>query len=278
MSRSRARDPVQWPARRLGLLLACTSLLGAGAAQAEEVMLYAAASLGGALEAVARGPAAARGVELRCSLAASSTLALQIEEGAPADLFFSASVEWMDYLQERGLLAPGTRADLLGNSLVVVAPRGEGLRVSVEPGFDLAGAFAGHLALADPEHVPAGRYARQALQRLGWWAGLAGRVAPAPDARAALTYVERGECAAGVVYATDAAASRRVDVLAALPDTLHAPIVYPLAMLRGRDTPAVRRALEVLWGEAAAAVFARHGFRVLRRRAVGSHGTERTAE
>lgn len=266
-----------WHGSLAFMVLPALLFLHASASSGQQVMLYAAASLAGALEDVARGPAAAQGVDLRCSLAASSTLARQIEQGAPADLYLSASPEWMDYLEERGLLAPDTRTDLLGNSLVVIAPRGAGFAVRVAPGFDFAGAFTGHLALADPEHVPAGMYARQALEALGWWEALAGRVAPAQDVRAAAAYVERGECAAGVVYATDAL-GQALEVVAALPDSLHEPIVYPLAALRGRDTPIVVRALQVLRGEQAAAVFARHGFKVLGRSAAAPDSSVRAAE
>jgi molybdate transport system substrate-binding protein len=223
--------------------------------------VYAAASLSSALQEVVQGYAG----EVRFSFASSSFLARQIEAGAPADLFVSANREWMDYLQEKGLLEAGTRADLLGNSLVVIAPKGQGFPVRLERDFAFATSFAGRLALADPDHVPAGQYARQALEKLGWWKDLQDRLAPALDARAALVFVERGECPAGMVYATDAAISNKVDVLATLPDSLHAPIVYPMAAIQGRDREEVRRLLDLFGAPEAAAVFARHGFRVLER-------------
>ncbi len=200
---------------------------------------------------------------VRLSFAGSSSLARQIDAGAPADLFVSANPRWMDYLQEKGRVDAGTRFDLLANRLVVVTPAGSGLEVEPRPGFDLAGAFRGRLALGDPDHVPAGIYARQALQALGWWPALEHRLAPAPDVRAALLYVERGECEAGVVYATDAAVSRRVRVAAEIADSLHAPIRYPAAVAAGRDSPAVRELLRRLRSTGAAAVFRRHGFTVL---------------
>jgi molybdate transport system substrate-binding protein len=216
--------------------------------------IYAAASLGSALreiQSIYDGP-------IRLSLAGSSTLARQIEAGAPADLYFSADLQWMDYLQKKGLIADSTRIDLLGNSLAFIAPKGEALAV------DLLSAgpphFSGRLALGDPAHVPAGRYARQALENLGWWNSLSQRLAPAPDVRAALAYVERGQCSLGLVYATDARISERVKTIAILPDSLHQPIVYPLAALVDHTSPAVLRLLSFLRSSQAATVFAQHGF------------------
>lgn len=243
------------------LLIVCSCIPWlAGAPVAADVTVFAAASLGSALQEIlpAAGPPA-----VSLSFGSSSALARQIEAGAPAGLFVSASEPWMDYLQERGLVDAATRVDLLANRLVVVAPAGEGFAVEVRPGFDFAGAFAGRLALGDPDHVPAGVYARQALERLGWWAAVRDRLASAPDVRAALVFVARGECSAGIVYATDAAVSDRVEVVATFPDSLHAPIRYPAAAVMGRATPAVRQVLARLRTPAAAAVFRRQGFAVL---------------
>ena len=222
--------------------------------------IFAAASLTGALTEILPRHSFP---QVRLSFAGSSALARQIDAGAPADLFVSANPQWMDYLQERGRIDGATRFDLLGNRLVVVAPAGSGLEVRPRPGFDLAEAFRGRLAMGDPDHVPAGIYARQALRALGWWPALEHRLAPAPDVGAALLYVERGECEAGVVYATDASVSRRVRVAAELADSLHAPIRYPAAVVAGRDSPAVRDILGRLRSLEAAEVFRRHGFTVL---------------
>ena len=219
--------------------------------------VYAAASLATALQELAR---LLPDRDVRLSFAGSSSLAKQIAVGAPADIYFSANTQWMDYLQQRGLIVADTRVDLLGNSLAVVAPKGEGFQVNPETGFDFAGAFPGRLAVGDPSHVPAGIYARQALVRLGWFAALADRLAPAPDVRAALVYVERGECAAGIVYATDAAVSAKVEMLAALPAHTHDPIVYPVAAIESRDSDAVRQLLAFYRSSQAATVFHRHGF------------------
>ena len=174
--------------RTLSILLL---LLYPSLAAAQSV--FAAASLSSALSELA-----IHYEGMRLSVASSSTLAKQIASGAPADIYFSANAEWMDYLQARQHIEQDTRVDLLGNALVVIAPKGEPFAVRWARDFDFASAFAGRLALGDPDHVPAGQYARQALAALGWWPALKTRIAPAPDVRAALVYVERGECAAGL--------------------------------------------------------------------------------
>ena len=180
------------------VLLLCTMLR---ADAVEPVTVYAAASLTSALEDLA-AKAKAQDLEWRLSFGSSSTLAKQVAQGAPADLFVSANAKWMDYLHEQALIEPETRTNLLGNALVVIAPKGETFPVRPEKGFNFAGAFTGRLALGDPSHVPAGIYAKQAFQSLGWWPALVDRLAPAVDVRAALTYVKRGECKAGVTRQT----------------------------------------------------------------------------
>ena len=233
-------------------------------ANVEGQMVYAAASLTSVMQELSRRLAP----DLRFSFASSSSLARQIELGAPADVYISAHRQWMDYLQDRALIDVPSRRDLLGNRLVVVVPRGTGDAWSDQnfsPDFALS-PFAdlnGRLAVADPAHVPAGMYARQALAALGWWSPLESRLAPAPHVRAALVFVERGECPAGIVYATDAAISDRVQVAATIPDSLHAPIHYPLATVAGRGSPAVDRLLALLQSPAAADLFRLHGFEPL---------------
>ncbi|MBI2503483.1 MAG: molybdate ABC transporter substrate-binding protein [Candidatus Latescibacteria bacterium] len=247
------------------------ALLGAGwltpppsLAQRDTVTVFAAASLADALQDLAR-QFKQQGLEVRLSLGSSSTLARQIQQGAPADLFFSANPEWVSYLDSLGLIERDTRTDLLGNALVVVAPKGEGFRVEPRRGFDFAGSFKGRLAIGDPDHVPAGLYARQALQWLGWWDSLQERLTPAADVRAALAYVERGECAAGIVYATDAGASARVEVIATLPAEAHESIVYPVAAVKGPRSAAARRLLDLLQSPAAGAVFEQCGFMLVKK-------------
>lgn len=233
-------------------------------AQRDTVMVFAAVSLTDALQELARQFGKAEQVEMKLSFGSSSTLVKQIAQGAPADVFFSANPEWMSYLDSLGMIEKDTRTDLLGNALVMVAPKGEGFAVAPHRGFDFAGAFKGRLALADPDHVPAGLYARQALQWLGWWESLRGRLIPAADARSALAYVERGECAAGIVYATDVRASTGVEILAVLPAESHAPIVYPVAAIKGPRSATACRLLGLLQSAQAGAVFQQYGFVLLK--------------
>lgn len=230
--------------------------------QAEPVRVYAAVSLIGSMKQIEGMIEKETDIDVRFSFAASSTLARQIERGAPAGVYISANPEWMDYLESRGLVHPDSRADLLGNALVVVSPAGEGFDVKWEQDFDFAGAFEGPLAVADPDLVPAGIYARQALVNLGWWADLSQRLAVGQDVRSALAYVEQGACAAGIVYATDAASSDRVDALAVVPAEAHETIVYTIGIVAGRDGANTRRFLEFLKSAKALDVFTGDGFRI----------------
>lgn len=228
-------------------------------ARAQTPLIYAAISLAEALPAAVT----ATGNTARFSFAASSTLARQIENGAPADIFASADEEWADYLQQRGKLAAETRRSYLSNSLVVVAPADKAALLALEtPGAFAARLGNGRIATGDPAHVPVGRYAQQALTSLGLWALTEPRLARAESARAALALVERGEAPLGIVYATDASAAQRVARVAAFPAASHARISYPFALVVGRDTPENRRLLDALQSPAALAVFARHGFAV----------------
>jgi molybdate transport system substrate-binding protein len=232
-----------------------------GIAFAEPVTVYAAASLASVLQDLSE---TAEEMPLRFSFASSSILAKQIALGAPADVYFSANVKWMDFLAKEDLLEPNTQTNLLGNALVVIAPKGEEFHVVARSDFDFAGAFQGPLAVGDPSYVPAGMYAVEALEKLGWWVQLKNRIAPAMDVRGALALVARGECSAGIVYATDATISNDVEVIATLPDSLlHVPIVYPMAIVKGQRTPIVDAAMHFFQSDEAAAVFQRHGFRVL---------------
>jgi len=236
-------------------------LLLRGVAFAEPVTVYAAASLTRVLQELS---ARAEKHKLRLSFGSSSTMAKQIVQGAPADVYFSANVKWMDFLAEQDLLEANTRVDLLSNALVMVATKGEGFEVMPRSDFDFAGAFDGRLSVGDPSHVPAGMYAKEALEKLGWWSAFKDRLAPAEDVRGALTLVARGECRVGIVYATDAVMSNGVEVIATLPDSLlRTPIVYPMAVVKGRLTPEVAAVLRFFQSNESAAVFQRYGFRVL---------------
>lgn len=225
--------------RRLALLLlALIAARPALAAAPGAPLVLAAASLQEALGDAAEAWARHGHPRPVLAFAASSALARQIEAGAPADLFISADREWMDLLAAHGQLRPGTRADLAGNQLVLIAPSGSRLALRPAPGFPLAMALGGgRLALADPDAVPAGIYARQALTSLGVWPQVAGRLARAENVRAALALVARGAAPLGVVYATDARAEPRVRVLGTFPATSHPPITYPLAVLARATSP-----------------------------------------
>jgi molybdate transport system substrate-binding protein len=238
-------------------------LLYAAPAAAEDVTVFAAASLTNALGDIAQAYEQQVKNKVSLSFASSSTLAKQIENGAPADVFLSADLEWMNYLEKRNLLAPGSRFDLLGNRLVLIAPKDSDLAVALAPGVDLLPVLKGGLlATGDPDHVPVGKYAKVALEKLGAWDAVAGRIARADSVRAALALVERGEASLGIVYATDAAVAPKVRVAAVFPENTHPPIVYPVALVQGRATPAAARFLDHLKTDAATAVFRKYGFSV----------------
>jgi molybdate transport system substrate-binding protein len=252
--------------RRLACLLACLALTGAAAPAGaqdlgEPVTIFAAASTTDAVNEIAEAYAARTGGSLRPVVAASSTLARQIAQGAPADLFLSASVAWMDHLDAQQLLAEDSRLPLLSNRLVLIAPADSPLRLRLAPGLPLRELIGdGRLAIGDPAHVPAGIYARQALEALGLWDQVADRLAQAGNVRAALALVDRGEMAAGIVYETDAAISPRVRIVDAFPDAVTPEITLPLAIVAGRDSPAVRAAYAFLKSDEAAAIFGKYGF------------------
>lgn len=249
--------------RLLQVLLAC-AMLAAGAARAQEVTVFAAASLTNVLEQIAKRYREAGGPPVRFSFAASSALAKQIESGADADIFASADEQWMDYLEQRGLIVAGTRSARAGNTLVLITSAMHPRRVAIVPGFDLAGMIGdGRLATGDPAHVPVGRYAQQALTRLGVWSAVEPKLARTENVRAALALVERGDAPFGIVYGTDVAASGgKVSIAGTFPPETHAPIVYPIAIVAKRDRPEVRRFLDYVNGPEAANAFRAAGFGV----------------
>jgi len=246
---------------RGGLLAVLLLVLAAPVQAAGQVTVFAAASTTNAVQAVLDAFRKAHPeTDVRASFAASSTLAKQIARGAPADIYLSANVGWMDYLEDRGAIDPASRVDLLGNRLVLVASP-----MSPVSG-DLAKLPAAlgdrRLAIGDPEHVPAGIYAKQALQSLGLWAELRDKTAFAANVRAALALVGRGEAAAGIVYATDAGISDQVSTRATLPADSHPPIRYPLARVDGADSPDVQALYDFFRSNRAEAIFQDHGFTV----------------
>ena len=249
-------------------LVAMTVVLGGVAetvrAGSDTLTVFAAASTTNAVTAI--GAIFSQKDPVRCvsSFASSSTLAKQIENGAPADIFISANPNWMDYLAARQLIAKGTRVDLLHNRIVLVVPCDSGAgAVSIVKAFDLMGLVGdSRLAMGDPDHVPAGIYGKQALEWLGVWSAVEKRVARAKDVRAALALVERGEAAVGLVYATDAAISDKVRVIGTFPAASHAPIVYPVAVVAGKRSPATDRFMKLLQSPEAKTVFIKYGFTV----------------
>lgn len=250
--------------RRIVFLFVALVLAAPAFAQDKpRLTVFTAASLTEALSEAGKAYAAAGHEAPVFSFAASSALARQIENGAPAALFVSADEEWMDYLSERKLIDANSRVSFLGNSLVLVVPKGEALGVAIGPTFDLAGALKGRrLSLADPTSVPAGRYAQAALTSLGAWKSVEAFVVRADNVRAALTFVERKEAAAGIVYATDAALTDRVEVAGTFPASSHAPISYPVAIIAKNDSAEARAFREFLLSEPAKAIYRKYGFAV----------------
>jgi molybdate transport system substrate-binding protein len=245
-------------------LLSLLLILAPLQARAQTLTVFAAASLTDAMKDISTLWVNAGHEPPRMSFASSSTLARQIEEGAPANLFASADEQWADYLAKRGLLAADTRRDLLGNDLVLIVPADHSVHADIGPGFDLSALLGpdGRLATGDPGHVPVGIYAEQALRKLGLWDKVASRLAAAPDVRSALLLVERGEAPAGIVYSTDAAVSKAVRVAGVFPGSSHDPVTYPFAVTRAGDTPEARAFLAFLSAPAVREIWIRRGFKV----------------
>lgn len=234
------------------------------AARAQEVTVFAAASLTDAMKDISVKWAAAGHQPLRMSFGSSSTLARQIEQGAPANVFASADEKWMDYLVEKQLIAAGTRKSLLGNDLVLMVAADKPVHVTINKSFDLAALLGanGRLATGDPAHVPVGIYAEQALRKLGMWDSISPKLARTEDVRAALLLVERGEAPAGIVYATDAAVSKAVMIAGTFPADSHDPVSYPFAVTKSGDTAEARALLAFLTSPPAREVFVQRGFKV----------------
>lgn len=255
--------------RRAALFSGVALALYPGAAMARAVTVFAASSLTDSLTAMAAAWRARTGQTVTLVFDASSMLARQIAQGAPADIFFSADTDWMAWLEKRGDIAPGSRTDLLGNRLVLVAAAGAAPLPKIVPGFALSRALGRHrLAMADPAVVPAGKYGKAALETLGVWDSVRARVIPAENVRTALEYVARGEAAYGIVYATDARIAPGVRVAGVFPRTSYPAIIYPVALTRD-GTPAARGFLKFLSGNQARALFEKAGFTV---RAGGHNG------
>lgn len=252
--------------RSFSALLLIAVSLAPTAARAQDdagLTVFAAASLKEALDDAAAAYRQQTGVPVRVSYAASSALARQIEQGAPADVFFSADLEWMDYLQQRNRLDVATRRSLLGNRLVLIAPRASKARVDLKrPATLLAALGDGRLAVGQTRTVPAGKYAKASLESLSLWNGVRPRLAESESVRAALMLVARGETPLGIVYASDAKAEPDVRIVATFPEDSHPPIVYPVAALRGARAAQAARFVRWLASPAADALFTKRGFAV----------------
>jgi molybdate transport system substrate-binding protein len=250
---------------RIPLLLAAAlalSLLGQPAAKAEDATLvFAAASLKNALDAAVEDYSKTTGKTVTVSYAATSALAKQIQEGAPADIFFSADLDWMDKLQDKKLIEADSRVTLLGNELVLVAPQDSAVSLTIAPNFALSDALGdGKLAMAMTASVPAGKYGKAALEKLGVWDSVSPKVAESENVRAALELVSRGEAALGIVYTTDANADKGVKVIGTFPEDSHPPILYPIA-LTASAKPDARAFLDYLTSVKAKPIFEAQGFR-----------------
>jgi molybdate transport system substrate-binding protein len=232
-------------------------------ASADDINVYAAASLTDVMNELANNYQQQHTtVKIKPSYASSSTLAKQIENGAPADLFISADGDWADYVDKRALFLAGSRKNLLGNELVLIAPLGKEFSITLDNKFDFAASFSGRLCTGESNYVPVGKYAQQALMYYGWWEPIKARVVGTDDVRTATAFIERGECPVGIVYSTDAKISKKVSVIASFPALSHKPIIYPGALLK-RASVDSKEFWAYLQTAEAKAVFVRYGFTVL---------------
>ncbi len=275
-----ARVGVTMVALFMVIIGGCTDRAGmeeSGSARGDEqesIVVFAAASAGDVIRDIAARYEKAHPVSVRTSFAATSTLAKQIVAGASPDVFLSASPRWMDFVAQKDRIQVETRRDLLGNEMVLIAPAGERFSVTVSRDFSIGEAFSGRFAIANPDHVPAGRYGRAVLEDLGWWAALEGRALNALDVRMALRLVERGEAGAGIVYRTDAMASEGVTIVGEFPSNYQPEVRYPVAL--GREASSEGAAfLEFLSDPWSRRRFQEAGFHVVPRNVSVTNGGSR---
>ena len=243
------------------LISAALMLTPLASAQAESIRIFAAASTTNAVGDIIKAYTIETGKTVVPSFASSSTLAKQIDQGAPADVYLSANPKWMDFIEGKNLVAPGTRTSLLGNRITLIQPGAGELSIEISKEMDLAGILGDDkLAMGDPDHVPAGIYGRKALESLGLWESVSPKAARAKDVRAALALVERAEAPLGIVYATDAAISKKIKVVALFPENTHPPIIYPACIIKGKAGDDARAFFEFLKGPKAAEIFKAYGF------------------
>jgi len=252
----------------LGLAIAATIAVGSGqpAAQAQsgDVVVFAAASLKNALDAINTQWQKESSKKATISYGASSALAKQIEQAAPAQMFISADLDWMDYVAQKNLIKPETRSNLLGNRIVLIAHKDKAEPIDIKPGFDLAKALGdGRLSMANVDSVPAGKYGKAALEKLGLWGSVSSKIAQAENVRAALLLVSRGEAPLGIVYQTDAAADPNVKIIGTFSEDTHPPIIYPIALTASGNNPDAAAFLEYIKSAKAKPLFEAQGFTVL---------------
>lgn len=230
-------------------------------AHAETLTVYAATSLTQAVNALAKSYQVAHPeIQVHTSFASSATLARQISAGSPAQVFISADQAWMDELAKQQKIVPNTRTNLLANRLVLIAPRHDPIKLSINKGINLSQRMTGRLCMGNPDSVPAGRYGKQALAWMGWYHGIAERIVPTEDVRSALAFVERGDCQVGIVYQTDALISQRVKTLAMFPVGSHDPIIYPIAAVGTTASPAALQFLAFMRSRAQQPLWNSFGF------------------
>src|SRR5215813_7517506 len=257
-----------WLVGLAGLAVTATIAFGptrpSAQAQGGDVVVFAAASLKNALDAINAQWQKETGKKASISYGASSALAKQIEQAAPAQIFISADLDWMDYVAQRNLIKPETRSNLLGNRIVLIAHKDKAQPIEIKSGFDLAKALGdGRLSMANVDSVPAGKYGKAALEKLGVWNSVLGKLAQAENVRAALLLVSRGEAPLGIVYQTDAAADPNVKIVGTFPDDSHPPIIYPIALTANGKHPDATAFLDYIKSAKAKPLFEAQGFTVL---------------
>ena len=254
-----------WKGIAVALVVGAGVLVSAAQAYAADVLVFAAASLKNALDDADAAYLKQTKTKITASYAASGPLAKQIENGAPADIFISADLNWMKYVSDKHLIQEQSQVNLLGNKLVLVAAKDSTLKVDITPGFDLAGLIGNsRLSIGDPKSVPAGTYAQAALTKLGVWDKVQGKLAPAADVRGALALVSKGESPLGIVYQTDVNSDPGVKTIAEFPQDSYPPIIYPVALLASSKNPDAVKFLNWLTSKPAAVYFEKQGFTVLR--------------
>jgi molybdate transport system substrate-binding protein len=257
-----------WLAGALGLAAATTLAVGPPQppvhAQGGDVVVFAAASLKNALDAINAQWQKETGKKAVISYGASPALAKQIEQAAPAQMFISADLDWMDYVAQKNLIKPETRSNLLGNRIVLIAHKDKAQRIEIKPGFDLGKVLGdGRLSMANVDSVPAGKYGKAALEKLGAWASVSNKLAQAENVRAALLLVSRGEAPLGIVYQTDAASDPNVKIIGTFPEDSHPPIIYPVALTANASNPDAAAFLDYIKSAKAKPLFEAQGFAVL---------------